>query len=77
MALKWDKPVIVYRQPENLEIQSPTEALHFLDGIWPEKRGYLYSLARRRCEDNLERPEMAKAARIAFHAAVSELGMFH
>lgn len=76
MNTEWDSPVIMKWGDETTIIRNAREAIHFLDGRTPTERGYLYSLARRRCQANLDAPEASKSARLAFHAAVCEIGMF-
>jgi len=76
MCTEWDSPIIMKWDGETTVIHNAREAIHFLEGQAPTRRGYLYSLARRRCEANLDAPEASKSARLAFHAAVCEIGMF-
>lgn len=76
MDTEWDSPIIMQRNGETTVIRNAREAIRFLDDQAPRQRGYLHSLARRRCEANLDAPEASKSARLAFHAAVCEMGMF-
>jgi hypothetical protein len=76
MDTEWDLPVIMKHGSETTVIRNAREAIRFLDGQTTTQRGYLHSLARRRCEANLDAPEASKSARLAFHAAVCEIGMF-
>lgn len=76
MDTEWDLPVVMNHEGGTTVIRNAREAIRFLDDQAPKQRGYLHSLARRRCEANLEAPEASKSARLAFHAAVCEIGMF-
>jgi hypothetical protein len=76
MNTEWDSPITMKLGGETTVIHNAREAIHFLDRQAPTERGYLYSLARRRCEANIDAPEASKSARLAFHAAVCEIGMF-
>jgi len=73
---EWEAPIVIRRSNGTAVIADARAAIDFLDHQWPEEHGYLYKLARRRCEANLEDPKASKAARLAFHAAVAEIGMF-
>ena len=76
MDTEWDSPVIMKRGDETTVIRNARQAIQFLDGQAMTQRGYLHRLARRRCEVNLDAPEASNSARLAFHAAVCEIGMF-
>jgi hypothetical protein len=73
---EWDAPIIIRRSTDTAVIGDAQAAIDFLDHQWPEQRGYLFNLARRRCQANLDDPKAGKAARLAFHAAIAEIGMF-
>jgi hypothetical protein len=76
MQIQWERPIVINRTDGTSVIGSAEEAIVFLDEQWPEQRGYLYNLARRRCVANLEDSSLSRSARLAFHAAIAEIGMF-
>jgi hypothetical protein len=57
-------------------ISSAKDALAFMDTEWPADRGYLYNLARRKCEQNLNDATKWNAARLALQGAIAAVDMF-
>lgn len=72
----WKKPLVIQTREGTFTIRGPAEALDYMASHWPEKPGYMVGLARRRCSEALDNPARLRVAKLAFRAAVVEIGMF-
>jgi hypothetical protein len=76
MAKLWDIPIIVRRGKDRWVIDGPQAALKLLEEIPELERGYLFALAKRRCEANIHGRASDGSAQLALQSAIVESGIF-
>jgi len=74
MSEPWKISLIIHQSNGLLVVESAEQALRVLDEIPSSERGYLYGMAKRRCEANLRGEASEGAAQLALRAAISEVG---
>ena len=71
--IKWSNPIQVGFTPGSAKMVSgPSEALHCLADLWPDRRGPFYVAARSVCRAAIDGRKSAEEARELFISAVRE-----
>lgn len=71
--VKWSNPIEVgFSQGDARTVTGPSEALHCLSDMWPDRRGPLYVAARSVCRAAIAGRRSAEEAREIFMSATRE-----
>ncbi len=71
--IKWSNPIQVgFNQGDARTVSGPSEALHCLADLWPDRRGPLYVAARSVCRAAIDGRKSAEEARELFISAARE-----
>lgn len=71
--IKWSNPIEVgFAQGDARTVCGPSEALHCMADLWPDRRGPLYVAARSVCRAAIDGRKSAEEAREVFISAARE-----
>lgn len=71
--IKWSSPIQVgFSQGDAKIVSGPSEALHCMADLWPDRRGPVYVAARSVCRAAIDGRRSAEEARALFISAAQE-----